>query len=88
MDKARNRLIANLATNRLIANFVTSSVANISKRNITRSEKEFSLVPTPEKIEKWHVQINLEKLGPDIHLIIHSSSIKIPENLTPIKIHG
>ena len=58
VDKATNRLIANLATNRLIANFVTSSVVNISKRNITRSEKGFSLVPTPEKIKKWHAQIN------------------------------
>ena len=46
------------ATNRLIANFVTSSAVDISKRNITRSKKGFSLVPTPEKSEKWHIQID------------------------------
>ena len=31
------------ATNRLIAVFVTSSIINISKRNITRSEKKTQL---------------------------------------------
>ena len=43
MDKTRNRLISN---------FVTSSIINISKCNITRSEKELSLIQTPEKIQK------------------------------------
>ena len=33
------------------------------------------------------MQIDLEKLGRDIHLKTHSYSIKIPPNLTPIKIH-
>ena len=33
------------------------------------------------------MQIDLEKLDRDVHLKIHSSSIKLPSNLTPIKIH-
>ena len=33
------------------------------------------------------MQIDLEKLDRDVHLKIYSSSIKLPSNLTPIKIH-
>ena len=48
-------------TNRLVTNFVASSIVNISKRNITKSNKILNLVPTLEKLKKWHMQIDLEK---------------------------
>ena len=48
-------------TNRLVTNFVASSIVNISKRNITKSNKILNLVPTLEKLRKWHMQIDLEK---------------------------
>ena len=47
-----NHCYMDKATNRLIAHFTTSSIINISKRNITRSEKELSLIQTREEIEK------------------------------------
>ena len=47
------------------------STVNISKRNNARSEEGLNLVATPEKIEKWRVKKDLEKLGREIHLKMH-----------------
>ena len=49
------------ATNKLITNFVMSIIINISKRDIARSKKRLNLAPTLKKIEKWHMQIDLEQ---------------------------
>ena len=63
-------------SNRLVGKFVSSSVVNLSRRNITSAEielleKGLSFVPTLEKINKWQVKKDLENLGRDIRLKMH-----------------
>ena len=63
-------------SNRLVGKFVSSSVVNLSRRNITSAEielleKGLSFVPAPEKIDRWQVKKDLEKLGRDIRLKMH-----------------
>ena len=63
-------------SNRLVGKFVSSSVVNLSRQNITSAEiqlleKGLTFVPTPEKIDKWQVKKDLEKLGRDIRLKMH-----------------
>ena len=50
-----------------VGKFVSSSVVNLARQNITSAEielfeKGLSFAPTPEKIDKWQVKKDLEKL--------------------------
>ena len=61
---------------RLVRKFVSSSIVNLSRSNITSAEielleKGLSFVQTQEKIDKWQVKKDLEKLGQDIFLKMH-----------------
>ena len=87
-------------SNRLLGKFASSSVVNLPRQNITSAEielleKKLSFVPTPEKIEKWQVKKDLEKLGRDISLKMHyldgptpafseTPAFKVPSSWTPL----
>ena len=87
-------------SNRLVGKFASSSVVNLPRQNITSAEielleKKLSFVPTPEKIEKWQVKKDLEKLGRDISLKMHyldgptpafseTPAFKVPSSWTPL----
>ena len=71
----------------MVGKFVSSSVVNLSRQNITSTEielleKGLSFVPTPEKIDKWQVKKDLEKLGRDIRLKMHY--LKVPSSWTSL----
>ena len=87
-------------SSRLVGKFVSNSVVNLSRWNITSAEielleKGLSFVPTLEKIDKWQVKKDLEKLGQDICLKIHcldkptpafleALAFKVPSSWTPL----
>ena len=60
----------------MVGKFVSSSVVNLSRRNITSGEitlleKGLSFVPALEKVDKWQVEKDLGKLARDIRLKMH-----------------
>ena len=90
----------NKTSNRLVRKFVSSSIVNLSRRNITSAEielleKGLRFVQTQEKIDKWQVKNDLEKLGWDICLKMHylgeptpafseTPAFKVPSSWTPL----
>ena len=87
-------------SNRLVGKFVSSSVVNLSRQNLTSAEielleKGLIFAPTPEKIDKWQVKKDLEKLGRYICLKMHyldeptsafseTPAFKAPSSWTPL----
>ena len=87
-------------SNRLVGKLVSSSVVNLSTRNITSAEielleKGLSFLPTPEKSDKWQLTKDLEKLWRDIRLKMHyldeptsafseTPAFKVPSSWTPL----
>ena len=87
-------------SNRLVGKFVSSSVVNLSRRNATSIEielleKGLSFVPPLEKIVKWQVKKDLEKLGwgicPEMRYLdeptptfSETPAFKVPSSWTPL----
>ena len=87
------------ATGRIEGKFVSENVFSLSSRNIAEAEikvfkRGLGFVPTPIKINHWHLKNDLEKFGRNIRLRMHfvnevtpnfseSPSFQIPSNWTP-----
>ena len=80
-------------------NFVSKNVLNLSNRVLTESEirvldKGLNFVPTPEKLDRYQIKKDLERLGRDIILKIdykteptpafsEKPAFKVPSNWPP-----
>ena len=82
-------------SNRLVGKFVSSSVVNLSRRNITSAEielleKGLSFIPTREKIDKWQgklgrdIRLKMHYLDEPTHIFSETPAFKVPSSWTSL----